>query len=167
MTHRIAPLILTLALAGPAWSQQDPAPVPPHSETEAPEAEAPGAIERGLGALIDRLFAEEEATPDTADPGATDPAAPDPEAADPGPVLPDAEGLAQGLTGALRQMGPVLRDLAVQVDDFRNYEAPERLPNGDILIRRSPGAPPPPPLGETLDPDTDPATAPAAPAIAL
>ena len=73
--------------------------------------------------------------------------------------------LAQDLAGALRQMGPVLQDLAAQVDDIRNYQAPERLPNGDILIRRREDAPAPPPLGDTLRPDEDPA--PDQPQIAL
>lgn len=38
-------------------------------------------------------------------------------------------------------MGPALTDLLNQVDDFRNYETPEFLPNGDIVIRRKPDAP--------------------------
>jgi hypothetical protein len=38
-------------------------------------------------------------------------------------------------------MGPALTDLLNQVDDFRNYETPEFLPNGDIIIRRKPDAP--------------------------
>lgn len=104
---------------------------------EAPEE--PGFLERGLGAIMGQLWGEEE-------PGVTSP-------------------LAQDLAGALRQMGPVLQDLAAQVDDIRNYQAPERLPNGDILIRRREDAPAPPPLGDTLRPDEDPA--PDQPQIAL
>lgn len=38
-------------------------------------------------------------------------------------------------------VGPALAELLNQVDDFRYYEAPEFLPNGDIIIRRSPDAP--------------------------
>lgn len=38
-------------------------------------------------------------------------------------------------------VGPALAELLNQVDDFRHYEAPEFLPNGDIIIRRSPDAP--------------------------
>ena len=102
-------------------------------------SEEPGFLERGLGAIMGQLWGEEE-------PGATSP-------------------LAQDLAGALRQMGPVLQDLAAQVDDIRNYQAPERLPNGDILIRRREDAPAPPPLGDTLRPDEDPA--PDQPQIAL
>ena len=40
-----------------------------------------------------------------------------------------------------RQMGPALTDLLSQVDDFRHYDAPEFLPNGDIIIRRRTDAP--------------------------
>ncbi len=46
----------------------------------------------------------------------------------------------------LREAEPVLRSILALVDDLGNYQGPERLPNGDILIRRKPGAPPPPPL---------------------
>jgi len=37
--------------------------------------------------------------------------------------------------------GPAFAELLNRVDDFRNYEAPEFLPNGDIIIRRAPDAP--------------------------
>jgi hypothetical protein len=37
---------------------------------------------------------------------------------------------------------PLLRRMGELVDDLGHYELPERLPNGDILIRRSPDAPP-------------------------
>ena len=37
---------------------------------------------------------------------------------------------------------PMLGRMAELVDDLSHYELPERLPNGDILIRRSPDAPP-------------------------
>ncbi len=38
-------------------------------------------------------------------------------------------------------VGPAFAELLEQVDDFRHYEAPEFLPNGDIIIRRAPDAP--------------------------
>lgn len=38
-------------------------------------------------------------------------------------------------------VGPAFAELLEQVDDLRNYEAPEFLPNGDIIMRRSPDAP--------------------------
>ncbi|MEL6954411.1 MAG: hypothetical protein AAFN09_06500 [Pseudomonadota bacterium] len=39
-------------------------------------------------------------------------------------------------------MLPFLQGLADQIDDLAVYEMPERLPNGDIIIRRRPDAPP-------------------------
>lgn len=56
---------------------------------------------------------------------------------------------------ALRLMEPELRALVDMVGDLRNYEAPEKLPNGDILIRRKADAPPLP-----QDPATPEATPP-------
>ena len=46
-------------------------------------------------------------------------------------------------------VGPAFSDLLNQVDDFRNYEAPEFLPNGDIIVRRKPDAPAWQPAPET------------------
>ncbi|MEM1273559.1 MAG: AAA+ family ATPase [Pseudomonadota bacterium] len=40
------------------------------------------------------------------------------------------------------EMLPFLRSLGDMIDDITVYEMPERLPNGDIIIRRSPDAPP-------------------------
>ncbi|MBK5935153.1 hypothetical protein C8N32_10174 [Rhodovulum imhoffii] len=40
-------------------------------------------------------------------------------------------------------MQPALRRLMELMDDFNAYEMPEKLPNGDILIRRKPGVPSP------------------------
>lgn len=50
-----------------------------------------------------------------------------------------------------RSVGPAFAELLNQVDDFSNYEAPDFLPNGDIIIRRKPDAPvwqPDPDTGE-------------------
>lgn len=63
-----------------------------------------------------------------------------------GPTVDNLEGMARELEPALRgladEMGPVLQDLIGRIDDIRHYEAPVVLENGDILIRRSPDAPP-------------------------
>ena len=40
------------------------------------------------------------------------------------------------------EMLPFLAELSELIDDLAVYELPERLPNGDIIIRRSPDAPP-------------------------
>jgi len=76
-------------------------------------------------------------------------------------VAPHLDEMQQGLESAAKELGPKLTHLLDLVDDMRNYEAPERLPNGDIIIRRSPGAPPPPALPDPED------GAPSAPSIDL
>jgi hypothetical protein len=53
---------------------------------------------------------------------------------------------------ALKELQPKMMELLALVDDLTNYQAPERLENGDILIRRKLDAPTPPPLPETTDP---------------
>lgn len=69
------------------------------------------------------------------------------------------EGLAREIEPAMRDMAGDVQDLAVKVrpmmaelarlvDDLSAYEMPERLPNGDILIRRKPDLPPGLELGE-------------------
>lgn len=41
-----------------------------------------------------------------------------------------------------QELMPMLERMGELVDDLSHYELPERLPNGDIVIRRSPDAPP-------------------------
>lgn len=53
---------------------------------------------------------------------------------------------------ALKDLQPKMLELLALVDDLTNYQAPERLENGDILIRRKPDAPAPPPLPDTTAP---------------
>ena len=61
------------------------------------------------------------------------------------PAIEDLQGFMQDLAPELRGcvdlMGPALADLMKQVDDLTLYEAPEILPNGDIIIRRKQDAP--------------------------
>lgn len=47
------------------------------------------------------------------------------------------------------EMLPFLEALGNMIDDLSAYEMPERLPNGDIIIRRRPGYPLPDDLPET------------------
>ena len=63
---------------------------------------------------------------------------------------PSLDRLGQDLSGMAQRLGPVLGELGDLMDDVRNYQAPERLENGDILIRRRADAPPPPPVGDSL-----------------
>ena len=51
------------------------------------------------------------------------------------------EEVGPAFTEFAQAVGPAFVELLNQVDDFRNYEAPEFLPNGDIIIRRKPDAP--------------------------
>lgn len=60
----------------------------------------------------------------------------------------DEMGRDMGLVMGL--LGPAVSDLSRLMDDVANYDLPERLPNGDIVIRRKPGAPPPPAISEGL-----------------
>lgn len=61
------------------------------------------------------------------------------------PAIDDLSGLAEEFAPALRdfatQMGPKFRELMEEVEDWSAYEAPEVLPNGDIIIRRKPERP--------------------------
>lgn len=41
------------------------------------------------------------------------------------------------------EMGPLLNSLKDKIDDLSQYELPEVLPNGDIIIRRKPKPKPP------------------------
>lgn len=78
-------------------------------------------------------------------------------------LMDDVEPAMQDMATALRDLGPQLQsliqehgpelralvdemgtDLAQifdQIDDITNYQAPEFLPNGDIILRRKPDAP--------------------------
>jgi len=64
-------------------------------------------------------------------------------------VEPKMQELGKGLEQAMKDMGPALQELLGKIDDFRNYHAPEMLPNGDIIIRRkTPTELTPPPDGQ-------------------
>ncbi|MGI9367278.1 MAG: hypothetical protein ACR2O2_00450 [Ruegeria sp.] len=58
------------------------------------------------------------------------------------PTIEDLLGLAEEFGPAMQsfvqEMGPALAELAAQVQDWSAYEAPEMLPNGDIIIRKKP-----------------------------
>lgn len=124
MMHPIPTLALLAALSLPLpLAAQAPLAPAPSPEGEAETEDGLSLIERGMGLLF-RQFREEAA--------------------------PQMELLGRDMAGALERMAPALQELAALVDDFRNYEPPERLANGDILIRRRAEAPPPPPLGEGL-----------------
>ena len=111
----------------------------PAQEPEIPEAEedAPSLMERGARQFFQGL-AEEMS-----------------------PAMRDLQRMVEASGPALRsfleEMGPALGGLFDKVKDFSVDEAPEVLPNGDILIRRKPENPAPdgvpePPRGDDLPP---------------
>ena len=71
------------------------------------------------------------------------------------PALEDLRDLADqfgpAMQSFLQEMGPALAELAAQVQDWSAYEAPEMLPNGDIIIRKKPE----PPLPESPAPEAE------------
>lgn len=74
------------------------------------------------------------------------------------PMLDEMEQAFREMEPALREMGPKLKQLVDLMGDIENYDAPERMPNGDILIRRKAGAPPVPALPDlSLPPNALPA----------
>lgn len=68
------------------------------------------------------------------------------------PLLRDfAEGVEPQLRGFVSEMGPLLTTLADLIGDYNQYHPPEKLPNGDIIIRRRT------PEEMRPEPDADPA----------
>lgn len=61
------------------------------------------------------------------------------------------------MADAMKELEPMVKQLADLIGDVRHYEQPERLENGDIIIRRKADAPPPPKLPELAVPPLDPA----------
>ena len=86
---------------------------PVQAETPAPPAdEGWSLMERGARMLLDGLATEM------------------------GPALDEMGRALSEIEPALRDMQPALRDLITLLGDIRYYHAPEKLPNGDIIIRR-------------------------------
>jgi hypothetical protein len=122
-------LILALTLAAAPALAQETAPTP------APEAEEDGfsLIEEGAKLVLRGLMAEMEPALDEM-----------------GKAL---DQVGPALEGFGEEVGPKVRQLIAMIDDFKNYDAPVMLPNGDILIRRNaplvaPTDPVPGPNGE-------------------
>lgn len=65
-------------------------------------------------------------------------------------AAPHLDKLSRDLGDIGNSLRPVLGDIGKLMDDVKNYQAPERLENGDVLIRRRADAPPPPPVGDSL-----------------
>lgn len=103
--------LLALALAAPLPLAAQEASPADPSTTE---EEGPSLMERGISLFFEGFSQELE------------------------PTLDD-------MANALEQFGPAvapaLERLMAMVDDMTNYELPEMLENGDIIIRRKPDAP--------------------------
>lgn len=129
-TSLLMAVFAALPAVAPAqtWTPPPAEPAPP-AQTDperAPEGSADDGfdlIERGAGLLLNQLLRQAES---------------------------HLDDMGRSFGEAMDTLGPLVGDLAAQVDDMRNYEKPERLANGDILIRRKAEAPPPPPPGEVL-----------------
>ena len=88
---------------------------PVRAETPAPvvpEEEAPGLMEEGARLFLRGLMSQME------------------------PALDEMGKALDQVEPSLRALEPQLRDLVAMIGDLRNYHAPEKLENGDILIRR-------------------------------
>lgn len=59
-------------------------------------------------------------------------------------IAPLMEGLRGLMEGWAQEAMPLMEQLADKMSDLNAYEAPEVLPNGDIIIRRKPETPPDP-----------------------
>lgn len=66
-------------------------------------------------------------------------------------IEPELDQMRDGLQDAMGVLEPHLRDLARMIGQIDTYEAPQRLPNGDIILRRKRAVPGHPfgPNGET------------------
>lgn len=121
--------LLTLALPALAENARpEPVPQQEFEGTEVEKDDGFSLMEEGAKLVLRGLMAEME------------------------PTLNDMEDALAEIRPALEEMGPKLKELVTLMGDVANYEAPVRLPNGDILIRRKPDAPPPPGVGEPLAP---------------
>lgn len=91
---------------------------PPTLAQQAQEEDGTSLMERGAQMLLEGLMREMD------------------------PALEDLQGLAEEFGPSLRdftaQMGPALRQLLEEVEDWSVYAPPEILDNGDIIIRRKP-----------------------------
>lgn len=133
MKHALIALFLSLPLAAAAQDYEPP------SASEAPRDSSSDTTEPGdLGSLIED-GAESFFKDLLRD------------------IEPQMNAIGRELGSRVTALGPVFDDLVNLMDDIKNYQAPERLANGDILIRRKPGAPPPPVVSEKFQDLTKPA----------
>ena len=109
-------LALPLALLAPALPAQEP----PAASSEIDEGMS--LLEEGARMFLRGLMTEVEPKMQDMQKGLDD--------------------LGSKMGSALDQAQPWITALSSMVDDFGYYDPPERLPNGDIIIRRKADAPP-------------------------
>ena len=127
-------LALVLGLAAlPASAQDSPDPAPP-AAPDSQMDQGMSLLQEGAQLLLRGLLSEVE-----------------PQMQQMGRSL---DTLGRDLGAAMERFGPMIAELSVMVDDIRNYEAPERLPNGDIIIRRK-ALPETPPGGPQTGPEIE------------
>lgn len=130
-------LVLCAGLLGlpGAPRAQDEVPPPEGAAPEVPQATTPDEdAERGAGLIEEGARLMLRSLLDQA-----------------GPQLDELQGKIDEMAAVL---GPALTQLVALIDDIANYAPPERLPNGDIILRRKPPAPPQPMVpapGESSD----------------
>ncbi len=120
---QILAIALTAALATGPVLAQDTAPEP--------EAESEGfsLIEEGFNLILRGFMTEVE------------------------PALDEMGKALEEIRPAIEELGPKFRELITMIGDFSNYAAPEMLPNGDIIIRRTAPLPDAPPAEPAPAPD--------------
>ncbi|SFR43320.1 hypothetical protein [Litoreibacter janthinus] len=70
-----------------------------------------------------------------------------------GDLAPLAENFREFFEGFAEDMMPLMEQLSDKMSDLNAYEAPEVLPNGDILIRKKPKPEPEPDAEPKANPD--------------
>lgn len=88
----------------------------PLAAQEAEEGEGFSLMERGMQLFFDGLMQEAEPAFDE--------------------LRRIMEGIEPALSDFVAEMGPALREVLEEVEDWSNYHPPEILENGDIIIRR-------------------------------
>jgi len=70
-------------------------------------------------------------------------------------IRPRLERIEPELRGLADDLAPMFAELARLIDEIDAYHPPERLPNGDIILRRKREADPPAPEADPLAPPED------------
>ena len=70
-------------------------------------------------------------------------------------LITEMEPALDEMAKAMKELEPMARQLVDLIGDVQHYNPPERLENGDIIIRRKADAPPPPPLPAPKTPPSD------------